>query len=92
MESLYGHTWCNCLVCDERIEAFQLLIVGRGNRDNDLILALIHHAHTSDTSYVVFGKLYYLLNRHGEIQDPQLIDWDEDEDEDDEDWDEDERN
>ena len=89
MENLFGHTWCNCLECDQRIEALRILVVGRGNRDDDLMLALIHYAHTIDTTYHVFGETYFLLQRIGEIQDPQLVDPDED---DDDDWDEDDGN
>ena len=66
-------------------------MVGRANRDDDLMLALIHFSHSNDTTdltsldttYRVFGELYYLLTHSGEVQDPQLVDWDEDEDDDD---------
>ncbi len=93
MKNLFGHTWCNCLECDQRVEALRVLIVGRGNRDDDLMLALVHFSHAAgdhgptkvDTTYDVFGKTYYLLHRYGDIQDEQLIGWDEDEDEDDDD-------
>jgi hypothetical protein len=68
-------------------------MVGRGNRDNKLMIALVHFSYSAgadsismDTTYHVFDKLYYLLHPHGEIQDPQLVKSDED---DDEDWDED---
>ena len=97
MKNLFGHTWCNCLECDQRVAALRVLMVWCGNRDDDLMLALIHFAHDAgaadptsiDTTYLVFGEIYYLLHHRGDIQDPQLVD--EDEDEDDDDWDEDER-
>ena len=85
MESLLGHTWCNCLQCDKSIEAFSILVVGTGNRDNTLGLSLVHFSLTDDTSYLVFNELYYLLSHDGEVQDEQLVDSDEDEDEDDDD-------
>ena len=93
LENLFGHIWCNCLECDQRVEALRVLMVGRANRDDDLMLALIHFSHSvgdaaptnMDTTYHVFGETYYLLHHRGEIQDPQLVDWDEDEDEDDDD-------
>ncbi len=86
MKNIFEHTWCDCLECDEAIAAFRLLIVGRGNRDAELMLALVHHTHDTNTTYHVFGETYHLLHHRGEIQDPQLVDWDEDED-DDEEWD-----
>ena len=91
MENPFGHTWCNCLECDQRVEALRLLLVGRVNRDDALMLVFTHHAHTAETTYVVFGEVYHLLHRFGEIQDPQLVHPDEDEDDDDEDWDPDDR-
>ncbi len=94
LENLFGHTWCNCLECDQRVEALRALIVGRGNRDDNLMIALIHFSHGGggdsndvDTTYHVFNESYYLLHPYGDIQDPQLVNPDED---DDDDWDEDE--
>ena len=95
LENLFGHTWCNCLECDQRVEALRVLIVGRANRDDDLIITLFHFSHSAGTDeparlntiYRVFGEQYYLLHPSGDIQDPQLVDLDEDEDDD---WDEDE--
>lgn len=86
LENLFGHTWCDCLECDEAVAAFQTLIVRSGNHENNLALILVHFPHSNDTSYLIFGELYYLLSHDGEVQDPQLIDWDEDEDEDDDDY------
>jgi len=86
MENLFEHTWCNCLECDDAIAPFKILIVGRGNRDAELMLALVHRTHTPSTTYHVFGETYHLLDRIGEIQDEQLVGWDEDEG-DDEEWD-----
>lgn len=79
------HTFCNCLECDQEIEAFRILIVGRRNWDPDLELALIHFLYTDDTSYNVFGELYLICHPLGAIVDPQL--WEDDDDDDDEDWD-----
>ncbi len=84
LENSFGHTWCDCLSCDQSVEALRILIVGRENRDNILMLALVHYTHDIDTDYHVFGELYHLLHPRGEIQDPQLVKSDED---DDEDWD-----
>ena len=92
MENLFGHTWCNCLECDQRIDALRVLMVGCANRDDNLMLALVHFSYNDvhwDTTYHVFGETYHLLSHWGEIQDPQLVNPDED---DDDDWDEDDRN
>ena len=93
MKNRFGHTWCNCLECDQRVDALRVLMVGRGNRDDNLMLALVHFPHdlhpvgtSVDTTYHVFGETYYLLHRFGEIQDPQYVDPDEDDDDDDEDY------
>ncbi len=96
LENLYGHTWCNCLECDQSVEALRILIVERGNRDDNLMLSLAHFSHSAGTkltsmyatnytctTYNIFGEFYYLLHRRGEIQDPQLVKPDEDDD----DWD-----
>lgn len=99
MENLFGHIWCDCLGCDQRVEAFRILMVGRTNCDNDLMIVLTHFSHSDgganpspwDTTYTIFGEHYYLLHPSGEIQDPQLVDPDEDEDDDD-DWNEDDGN
>lgn len=88
MQNRFGHTWCNCLECDQRVDALRTLVVVRGNRDDDLMIAFVHHTHTNSASgsaYHVFGETYYLLTHFGEIQDPQLVDPDEDDD-DDEEW------
>ena len=95
LENLFGHTWCNCLECDQRVEALRALIVGRGNYDDNLMISLTHFSYSAgvgkltstDTTYHIFGELYYLLHPFGDIQDPQLVDLDED---DDDNWDEDE--
>ena len=90
LENRYGHTWCDCLECDQAVDALRALMVGRGNRDDNLMIALVHFSHSAgadptemDTTYLIFGELYCLLHRRGEIQDPQLVKSDED----DEDWD-----
>ncbi len=97
LENLYGHTWCDCLECDQSVEALRALMVGRGNREDNLMIALVHFSYSDGTNpiktnavshtcttYHVFGELYYLLHPRGEIQDSQLVDLDEG---DDEDWD-----
>ena len=92
LKNPFGHTWCDCLECDQTVDALRILMVGRGNRDDNLMIALIHFSHSGgfadpdkiDTTYRVFGKIYYLLHPYGDIQDPQLVKLDED---DDEDWD-----
>lgn len=83
MDSLYGHTWCNCLECDLNVEAISILVVEHQNRDPDLGMALVHFAHTndasvSDTSYSVFGEIYLICNRFGNILDPMYYDDDDD--------------
>ena len=78
MNSLYGHTWCDCLECDQTIEVFKILIVARGNRDPDLALALIHFSHTDETSYTVFGETYLICSEYGDILDPMYYDDDDD--------------
>ena len=85
LENSFGHTWCDCLECDQSVEALRALLIKRDNCDRNLELAFVHFILTGDTSYIVFGELYHLLHRRGEIQDPQLVDYDED---DDDDWDE----
>lgn len=77
------HIWCDCLACDDGIEAFQILIVRTEGPYDELELTFAHFPLLGDTSYVVFGELYHILNRRGDILDPQYIDWDEDEDEED---------
>ena len=101
LENLFGHTWCDCLECDQSVEALRALMIGYGNPDDNLMIALVHFSHSAgtnptridaynhtNTTYHVFGELYYLLHVRGEIQDPQLVKSDED---DDEDWDVDDR-
>ncbi|KKL71814.1 hypothetical protein LCGC14_2091140 [marine sediment metagenome] len=89
LENSFGHTWCDCFECDQTIEAFRFLMVRRENRDDDLMIAFIHLSHNivdnpdkMDTTYRIFGEIYYLLHPHGEIQDPQLVKPDEDDDDD----------
>jgi hypothetical protein len=86
LKNLLGHTWCDCLECDQSVEALRILVVGRGNRDDGLMLALIHHTHDIDTTYHIFSGLYLICHPAGDIVDPQYVK----DDEDDEDWDEDE--
>ncbi len=90
LENRYAHTWCDCLECDQAVDALRALMVGRVNRDDNLMLSLVHFSHSADadptqmdTTYCVFNEIYYLLHPYGDIQDPQLVR----EDEDDEDWD-----
>ncbi len=85
LENSFGHTWCNCLECDQVVEALRTLLVKRSNCDRNLEIAFVHFALTSDTTYFIFGEFYCINARRGEIQDPQLVKPDED----DEDWDED---
>lgn len=74
MDSLYGHTWCNCLECDLAVEAMSILVVEHKNRDTDLGMALVHFAYANDTSYNVFGEMYLICNRFGDILDPMYYD------------------
>ncbi len=96
LENSFGHTWCDCLECDQSVEALRALVVERGNYEDNLMIALVHFSHSAGTNpaimdlsshtcttYHVFGELYYLLHPRGEIQDLQLVKSDED----DEDWD-----
>ncbi|KKL80853.1 hypothetical protein LCGC14_2000600 [marine sediment metagenome] len=78
MDSLYGHTWCNCLECDLTIEAMSILVVEHRNRDTDLGIALVHFTHSNDTSYNVFGEMYLICSRFGDILDSVYYDDDDD--------------
>ena len=55
LENPHNRIECNCLECDQSIEAFQIFIVLSKNRDHDLSLTLVHFPYTSNTSYVIFG-------------------------------------
>ncbi len=78
MNNLYEHTWCNCLECDLTVEAFRILVVKHGNQDSDLMLALMHFAHIDETTYNVFGEIYLICSRFGDILDEMYYDGDDD--------------
>jgi len=80
MDNLMGHTWCDCLQCDRVVEAMSILIVEYRNRDTDLGIALVHFTHDDETSYSVFGEMYSICHRSGNILDPMYYDDDDDED------------